>query len=92
MLSKCINRRLGPTGVSDLIWDTGAADHFFEKLPANHRNVRTFCNVTKECNILLGGCSDHKLVIDRVFDVGCLKVVMLALVNEWDMILYPQEG
>jgi hypothetical protein len=31
MLSKSINR-LGPAGVSDLIWDTGAAEHLFERL------------------------------------------------------------
>jgi hypothetical protein len=64
---------VGPVVMTDLIWDTGASEHLFEKLPANYRNLRD-----KDCGLLLGGSAEHKLKIHKVFDVGCLRTVMLV--------------
>jgi hypothetical protein len=72
MLSKFAHQR-GPAGISDLIWDTGASEHLFEKLPENFKNLRS-----NDCNLLLGGSDNHKIQATKAFDVGCLRGVRLV--------------
>ena len=55
-----------------MIWDTGASDDVFDIVPPGAYNFRTTTN-----SILLGGSSQHEIVIRTIFDIGFLKNVML---------------
>jgi hypothetical protein len=51
-----------------LIWDTGASDHVFDLAPPGTSNFGSINN-----SILLGGSTQHEVIIRNTFDIGFLK-------------------